>query len=92
MVEIEWTREALDDIDAIHNYISRDSEYYAKHTIERIFEAIERIRAFPKSGRVVPEFSKDNVREVIRGNYRVVYKLDAGFIRIVTVFHGSRPF
>jgi len=49
---------------------------------------------FPQSGRVVPELDREDVREVIRGTYRIVYRYRsaAAEAQILTVFHGARLF
>ena len=45
---------------------------------------------FPEEGRVVPEFSRSDLRELIRGSYRIVYHVEADYVSIVTVFHTAR--
>ena len=57
---------------------------------ERIVEAVERLQEFPKSGRVVPEFARDGVREVLWGNYRIVHRVGENHVHILTVYHGAR--
>lgn len=58
-----WSQEALDDIDSIAEYISRDSLYHAKQVVERIFEVGDTIPDQPESGRKVPELNDPKVRE-----------------------------
>ena len=52
-----WSPQAIEDIQAIAEYIGRDSSIYAESTVERIFQAPEKLIQFPKLGRVVPEFA-----------------------------------
>jgi plasmid stabilization system protein ParE len=59
-------------------------------TVRRVVAAVERLRAFPESGRVVPERAAPDIREVIVGRYRVVYRRKSGAVEIATVFRGSR--
>jgi toxin ParE1/3/4 len=54
--------------------------------------AVERLEAYPLSGRVVPEVGDDTLREVLHGNYRIVYRVRTELVEIVTVFHGARLF
>ena len=65
---------------------------YARLTTESIIESVERLQQFPGSGRSLPEFPNLPYREIIIGNYRIIYKYDSAVneIRIVTVVHGSR--
>ena len=60
--------------------------------VTRLIEALERIPAFPESGRIVPELADPAVREVIAGAYRIVYELREGRAEVLTVFRGSRLF
>lgn len=51
-----------------------------------------RLEDHPLSGRVVPEIGHESVREIVQGNYRIVYRLRPDTIEVVTVFHGARLF
>ena len=63
------------DLRAIRRYIDRDSPRYGRLVAERLFEATTRLHDFPHSGRLVPELGRDDVREIIVGEYRVVYRV-----------------
>lgn len=91
-MKIIWTEPAIADLEAIKTYIARDSEIYANAVILEIFEATERLETFPRSGRIVPEFNESDTREVIVGNYRVIYDISGESVRILTVLHGARQF
>jgi plasmid stabilization system protein ParE len=60
--------------------------------VERIVAAVGRLEDSPRSGRMVPELGDESVREVIHGNYRIVYRLRDDIVEIATVFHGARLF
>lgn len=85
-----WSPQAIEDIEAIAEYIARDSTIYAESTIERIFQAPEKLMQFPKLGRVVPEKNDDSVREIFVFQYRIIYEILASEIHILTVVHGKR--
>jgi len=89
-MELEWTNLALDDLENIRDYIGKDSPYYAKQFIERIFDAAENLQDHPKIGRPVPETDRDDVRELIFQSYRIIYRTKPDRVQIVTVIHGSR--
>ena len=89
-MRVFWTRTAKDQLDAIYNYIALDSEYYAKHVVDRITQRSLQIARFPLSGRRVPEYAADNLREVIEASYRIIYLIKSNQIDIVTVLHGAR--
>ena len=92
MTQIRWSPQAVRDVEAIREYIAQDSRRYAQLTVDRIVTSIERLRAFPQSGRMVPERTDPEIREVIVGPFRVVYRYRAGGVDIATVFRGSRLF
>jgi len=91
MVKVVWTEPALRDLDDIGEYIAKDSERYAKEIIRSIFESTELIKFQPKAGRIVPEFKIYYLRELIRGNYRIVYRIVDKFrVDILAVHHSAR--
>lgn len=81
---------ALRELHAIHEHISHDSLVYADRMIERIVSRMDQVAQFPGSGRRVPEWDLENVREVIEPPYRVVYRIRREAIHIVAVVHSSR--
>jgi addiction module RelE/StbE family toxin len=91
-MRIIWTRQAVEDVEAIKAYVGRDSPRYAAMLVERLVAAVGRLDSFPQSGRVVPEVRDECLREVIHGNYRLVYRLEAETAKVITVYHVARLF
>ncbi len=85
-----WSQEALDDIDSIAEYISRDSRYHAQQVVEKFFELGDSLNEQPESGRVVPELRDPHVRERFIYSYRLIYDLKDNGIHILGVIHGKR--
>ncbi|QLE56780.1 type II toxin-antitoxin system RelE/ParE family toxin [Nostoc sp. TCL26-01] len=90
MVRINWTNQALTDLAAIGDFIARDAPSFAQVFVNKVFLSVERLENFPSSGRIVPEISQDNIREIIFGSYRIVYLLTDNEVSILTIFHSSR--
>ncbi len=90
VAEVVWSPEAVEDIEAIAQYIQRDSLFYAKVVATKIFEVAASIVAFPRIGRVVPELADPAVRERFVYSYRVIYRIDAERITVLAVVHGRR--
>jgi plasmid stabilization system protein ParE len=90
MARISWTSEALTDLEAIGDFIARDAPSFAQIFVDRVFQSVERLEQFPRSGRVVPEIAQENLREVVFGSYRIVYLLSDDEVNILTVFHSSK--
>jgi toxin ParE1/3/4 len=90
MAQINWTKQALGDLEAVGDYIARDSPAIAQVFVNRIINSIVRLESFPFSGRIVPESGRESIREVIFRNYRIVYSLENDTIYILTIFHASK--
>lgn len=92
MAELIWSEEAVSDVEGIFDYIAQGSPLYARYQVESIAASVERLRMFPESGRHLPEFPLLPHREIIIGNYRVIYRYDSSIdeVRIASVVHGSR--
>lgn len=90
MVKLIWTDLAMDDLKSIHDFIRLDSKVYAKRFVSKILRRAEQLQFQPQSGRIVPEFSNENIRELIEGSYRLVYKIIDDKIFIVRIHHSSR--
>lgn len=90
MVKIIWTQLAIADLKNIHQYISAESKVYANRTIEKLIARVNLLERFPESGRMVPEFGQKSIRELIEGNYRLVYKIHPDHIGIARVHHTAR--
>ncbi len=90
MTDLIWSPQSVADVEEIRAYIAVDSKLYADLTVQRIVAAVERLRMFPDSGRIVPERSSRELREVIAGKFRIVYRRRPDVVEIATVFRGSR--
>lgn len=90
MGQVIWAPSALDDIDAIAEYIARDSESRAALFVSRIFEITDRLQEFSLSGRVIPEIGDQSCREIIYGSYRIMYRIEGNAVWITGVVHGAR--
>jgi toxin ParE1/3/4 len=92
MAAVIWTEKSLADLEDIFDYIAADSPFYARHQVEKIIASVERLQAFPISGRPLPEFPDSPYREIIVGPYRIVYRhiSASSSIFILAVIHGKR--
>lgn len=89
-MEVVWSDDALADVQEIFIYIASDSARYADEITARFFASAERLKSFPRSGRMVPEFEQENFRELIVGDYRILYEVLEDSVRVVNVLNGSR--
>lgn len=89
-LRLRWTKRAVEDLEQIAEYIARDKPRAAERWVEQLIAVAERAAALPSSGRRVPEIARDDVRELRRRSYRVVYLVTATHVDILTVFEGHR--
>ena len=92
MTDILWSPRAEADLKEIRAFIETDSPAWADLTVRRLVAAVERLREFPDSGRMVPERQSPELREIVSGNFRIVYRRQPALVEIATVFRGSRDF
>lgn len=90
MADLSWAPQALDDLDSIAEFISRDSRHFALLFSANVFEAVERLAGFPLSGRIVPEAHDETLREILFGNYRIIYRIQGNLVEVLSVHHAAR--
>jgi plasmid stabilization system protein ParE len=88
--KIRWSPRAISNLEEIRDHISKDSRYYAFLFIIKIIDIIESIPQFPESGRVVPEYQNQYLREKIYKSYRIVYRIKGDCIEIAAISHGAK--
>ena len=88
--QVDWSPEADEDLEAISEYISRDSGFYAKAVVARIISVTKKLEEHPALGRVVPGANNPKIRECLVYNYRIIYRLEDERVLILTIFHGKR--
>lgn len=89
-MKIVWTKEALERLAEIEEFIAQDSADRAEKFINYLIDRGETLVNNPRIGRLVPEISNPDIREIIARNYRVVYRIKEDEIEILTVFEGHR--
>jgi toxin ParE1/3/4 len=89
---VRWTEQAVQDLRSIREFIERDSLRYGRLVAERLYDATTRIETFPRSGRTVPELGREDIRELIIGDYRIVYRLEGELAVLLTVYRSSMLF
>lgn len=85
-----WSTGARADLREIGEYIARDKPVAARRWVETLLLAAERAAALPLAGRRIPEYDRDDLREVIKRGYRVVYLVTDEQVEILAVFEGHR--
>ena len=87
---VTWSRRAVQDLEAIAEYIDTDSPVYARIVVKKIANQTQALAKFPKLGHKVPEFNDENVRELLAYSYRIIYHIQEEGVLVSAVIHGRR--
>lgn len=89
-MKIVWTSTAAARIEAIEDFIAADDPSAAIRFVDSLIDAVEDLADHPERGRLVPELPGSALRELVFRGYRVIYRLGARRIEVLTVFEGHR--
>ena len=89
-MKIIWSPLAIDRTSEIAEYIAQDKPSEAEKWINTVFSKVKKLKSSPEIGRVVPEIRNDQFRELIYGNYRIIYRIEKTQISILTIRHGKQ--
>jgi plasmid stabilization system protein ParE len=89
-MEIILTDRFLGRVEEFSDYIALDDITTAIKWAREIFDRCEQLRSHPESGRIVPEFGRPEIRELIHGNYRLIYEVKTKQIDMLTIWHTSQ--
>ena len=89
-MKIIWSPLSIDRLSEIIDYISQENPTVAKNIVDTIFTKVDKLIKFPKIGRIVPEANREEIRELIYKNYRIIYKIEKHVISILTVKHSRQ--
>lgn len=85
-MRVVWTFFAVERANEIAEYIARDKPEAARAWLEGVFDAVDRLEAFPQSGRMAPEIESPEYREIIyRRSHRIIYHVEKSTLRILTI-------
>jgi plasmid stabilization system protein ParE len=87
---VAWSPRAIEDLEAIAQYISADSNAYAATVVKTILKTTRNLSGFPFAGRIVPELGDENIREWFAYSYRVIYRVHDRTVTIAAIVHGKR--
>lgn len=90
--EVRWSERAINDLKDIGDYIALREPGAAADFITELMSKIEIATEQYGLGRIVPELGKENIREIIYANYRIVYRVLENEIHVLTVFEGHKLF
>ena len=91
-MKLYWTETAKQDLQAIRRYIASDNPTAANRLVNLLRTRVRNALHAPLAGRKVLELLRDDIRELIEGNYRIVYQVFEDRLVVLTVFEGHHLF
>lgn len=88
MAQIIWSEKSIKSMENIAEYISADSEFYAKKTIREMKNLIDNLKLFPNMGKMVPEYNDISIKQILYKTYRIIYKIENNNIIVLTIISG----
>ena len=89
-MSVIWSPLAVERASEIAAYIAQDSPTASEKWINTVFAKVERLASFPERCRIVPEINDSHFRELIYGNYRIIYRTEKQQVSILTIRHGKQ--
>lgn len=89
-MKLIWSPLAIDRATEIAEYIAQDSPSAATKWVEILFDKVQLLKSSPTCGRIVPETRREDIRELLYGNYRIIYKIEKLNTSVLTVRHGKQ--
>ena len=89
-MKIVWSPLAVDRASEIAHYIAQDEPSAAEKWVETVFSKVEQLKTSPEIGRIVPELNNNQFRELIYGNYLIIYRVEKNQISVLTIRHGKQ--
>jgi len=86
-MKVVWSPLAVERVEEIARYIAQDKPAAAEQWVKAVFDKVWQTVLFPESGRLVPEVRRRDLRELVFGNYRIIYRLGSTEIAVLTVRH-----
>jgi len=90
MVEVIWVEPALNDLDAIADYIALDNPDAARRLVQKIFEHVDHLKVHPRLGSKPPELKGWRYRQIVESPCRIFYREDSGRVLILHVMRAER--
>ena len=86
-MRVVWSVKALQAIEEIYAYIAADKPEAARKIAERLLFAGDQLADHPHLGRAA---RSAELRELVVGNYVLIYRVGEDVVEIATVIHGAR--
>lgn len=91
MAQVVWANSAVDDLQRLREYFESASPAFAEKLMDQLVSRTRMLADFPQSGRMVPEFENEQLREVRSGNYRIIYRFaQMDKVEIARIFHTAQ--
>ena len=90
MARLIWTEPALNDLEIIAEYIALDKPDAARRYVQKVFDTVERLERFPRSGSIPPEIPHLPYRQIVVPPCRIFYRIQKDHLFIVHVMRSEQ--
>ena len=90
MAEVIWAEPALNDLDAVADYIALDNPEAARRLVQKIFEHVGYLQSHPRLGSKPQELKGWRYRQIVEPPCRIFYRKDSDRILILHVMRSER--
>ena len=90
MAQVIWTDPALNDLDAIADYIAIENPVAAAELVRKVFEHVEQLEAHPESGSRPPELKRSRYRQIVEPPCRIFYRYDGETVLVLFVMRSEQ--
>jgi toxin ParE1/3/4 len=90
MAQVIWAEPALNDLDAITDYIALDNPAAASELVQRIFAHVDQLIMHPDSGSKPRELRGGRYRQIVEPPWRMFYRREGATVYVLHVMRGER--
>ncbi len=89
-MKVIWTEQAAERLREIETFVACDDPGAAERLIDKLINRGDALTDHPDRGRRLPELPESGLRELLVGNYRIVYRRTPKTVEVLTVLEGHR--
>ena len=90
MAKVIWTKQALEDFQKLLEYITTDAPVAARRLGQKLIDRIEMLERHPRLGAFLPEDDTQTYRQILQGNYRIIYRVEGDAVYLIAFYHAAR--
>ena len=90
MAKVIWTKQVLEDFENLLEYIGTDAPVAARRLGQKLIDHVEVLEKHPHLGNFLPEDETGTYRQILQGNYRIIYRIESNAVYLIALYHAAR--